>query len=136
MKTIWKHRRAYERSGPGLERDEALHRVRKTAKRLRYVAESARPVYGKRAKKLARRAAALQEVLGDHQDCVMARLTLRRLALGADVDGQAAFTLGLLHARLDERAATLEHESAAAIARLPRGSVRAWLRTGRTSRAR
>ncbi|MEO5853447.1 MAG: CYTH and CHAD domain-containing protein [Nocardioides sp.] len=123
-----KHRLAYERSGPGPERDEALHRVRKTAKRLRYAAESARPVYGKRAKKLARRVAALQEVLGDHQDCVMARLTLRRLALNADVDGQTAFTLGLLHARLDERAATLEHESAAAIAQLPQGGVRAWLR--------
>ena len=80
-------------------RDLALHEVRKAAKRLRYAAESARPALGKPMKKLARRAKALQDVLGEHQDGVVCRELLLDLAARATARGESAFTYGRLHAR-------------------------------------
>jgi CHAD domain-containing protein len=61
----------------GQQRDEAMHRTRKAAKRARYTAEAAAVSLGAPAAKLARRAERLQEVLGDHHDSVVA---VRRLA--------------------------------------------------------
>jgi CHAD domain-containing protein len=74
----------------------ALHEVRKSAKRLRYAAEAAAPILGKRATKLARAAEEIQEILGDHQDSVVTRALLRELAAGHR--GKSAFTFGRLHA--------------------------------------
>jgi len=54
--------------------DDALHAVRKKGKRARYAAE----LGGK--KKVVRRAKALQDVLGEHQDAVVASERLRELA--------------------------------------------------------
>jgi CHAD domain-containing protein len=76
--------------------DAALHEVRKSAKRLRYAAEAAVPVFGKRATTLARAAEEIQESLGDHHDSVVTRDRLRELA--ANHRGKAAFTYGRLHA--------------------------------------
>jgi CHAD domain-containing protein len=76
--------------------DAALHEVRKSAKRLRYAAEAAVPVFGKRAAALARAAEEIQESLGDHHDSVVTRDRLRELA--ANHRGKAAFTYGRLHA--------------------------------------
>lgn len=45
-------------------RDRAMHEARKKAKRLRYAAELATPAGGRRAKKLAKRAEAVQQALG------------------------------------------------------------------------
>src|SRR5512139_659692 len=67
---------------PG-RRNEALHETRKAAKRLRYAAESAVPAFGRRAEKLARRAKREQDELGEHQDTLVERSTLR------DVDAKA-----------------------------------------------
>ncbi len=86
------------------ERDRALHEVRKKAKRLRYAAESAAPVLGARAKQLARASKAVQDVLGEHQDAVVARSWLREHAVQAGVDGESSFTYGRLHAIEQERA--------------------------------
>lgn len=58
--------------------DEALHRLRVQCKRLRYVCEILRDVYGKPVAKMARRLAALQEVLGAHQDAVVAQSLIER----------------------------------------------------------
>ncbi len=52
--------------------DEALHEIRIRAKRLRYAAETAEPIVGKPAAKTARRAEAIQSVLGDLHDTVTA----------------------------------------------------------------
>ncbi len=60
-----------EKLPDGSERDEALHRTRKAAKRLRYTAEAARPALGSPAGKLARRAERLQDVLGAQHDGVV-----------------------------------------------------------------
>jgi len=47
-----------------------LHRVRILSKRIRYAAEAVSPIAGRRAVRLARAAAKLQTVLGEHQDSV------------------------------------------------------------------
>lgn len=67
---------------PGPERDEAVHEMRKAGKRLRYAAELAEPALGKPARQLVRAVKAVQELLGEHQDSVVARGLLRELGAG------------------------------------------------------
>ncbi|GAA1650997.1 CYTH and CHAD domain-containing protein [Kribbella alba] len=85
------------------ERDHALHDIRKASKRLRYAAESAEPVLGSTATDLAARAEEVQEVLGEHQDSVIARELLRQLAVEVHLSGGNAFTFGRLHAAEEYR---------------------------------
>jgi CHAD domain-containing protein len=63
------------------ERDEALHRIRKGAKRLRYTAA----------------ATTVQTLLGDHQDSVVSRTHLHQQAEAAHAHGEDTFTYGLLY---------------------------------------
>lgn len=81
--------------------DEALHRARKAAKRARYAAELVQPIVGKKeAKSRIKRFKAVQEVLGEHQDAVVAARTLMQLGRVAGVlAGENGFTFGLLYAR-------------------------------------
>jgi len=79
-------------------RDEWYHEIRKAAKRLRYAGESVAPAFGKPADDLAKRAEDLQEMLGEHQDSVVARAALRDLGVRLHLDGDNAFTIGRLHA--------------------------------------
>lgn len=82
----------------------ALHEVRKSAKRLRYAAEAATPVFGKQAARLARRAEEVQTILGDHQDSVVIRDKLRSLAAGSGESGGGdVFTYGRLHSLEQQR---------------------------------
>lgn len=75
--------------------DGALHATRIETKRVRYGAEALVPVFGKRAARFASAAEALQEVLGEHQDAVVAAAWLADR--GMEVDDQAvAFTAGRL----------------------------------------
>jgi CHAD domain-containing protein len=83
----------------GHESDVALHESRKSAKRLRYATEVAVPVLGKPAKKYHEKAKAVQTLLGEHQDSVVARPVLRELGVQAHLDGENGFTFGLLHGR-------------------------------------
>ncbi|MGW3010784.1 CYTH and CHAD domain-containing protein [Streptomyces sp. NPDC001219] len=92
----------------GRERDEALHGARKAAKRTRYAAEAARPALGGPAKKFARRTKRVQQLLGDHQDSVVARGALRELATQAQQAGEGGFTFGLLYGREEALAADRE----------------------------
>jgi len=57
--------------------DAQLHKLRIRVKRCRYAAESVAIVVGKGARNFARAAADLQEVLGTHQDAVVAAQWLR-----------------------------------------------------------
>jgi CHAD domain-containing protein len=86
--------------------DDDLHALRKLGKRARYAAELA----GK--DEVVRRAKQLQDVLGDHQDAVVAEERLRILAAGAPAE--QAFAAGRLvereHAR--KRAARASWEQA------------------------
>jgi CHAD domain-containing protein len=76
--------RHLSRAAKSLEADPAddeLHALRKTAKRARYAAELA--AAGRNSKRLARYLEALkelQDVVGEHQDAVVAEATLRNLA--------------------------------------------------------
>src|SRR4030095_16644262 len=63
------------------EVDIRLHEARKAAKRVRYAAETLQPIYGKDAKRYAKKLKKVQSALGDHQDSVVARQVLRKLAV-------------------------------------------------------
>jgi len=105
------------------ERAQALHEVRKSAKRLRYACEAAGPVLGARTAPLERSAKQIQSVLGDHQDTVLTRLRLLEIAAEGAAGG--TFTLGRLHAREDAEAARLELAFADAWDELERHARRA-----------
>lgn len=99
----------------------ALHEVRKSAKRLRYAAELARPVRRKPADRLAAAAENLQTILGEHQDSVVARDTLLRLSTQAYLQGENGFSYGRLHAIEERRAAAAEAQFRQAWKRFPTG---------------
>ncbi|TYB62769.1 CYTH and CHAD domain-containing protein [Nonomuraea sp. PA05] len=91
--------KAYDRAQAieDLERREiAMHDVRKAAKRARYTAEALEPSLGSDMGKLAKLAENVQEVLGAHQDGVVAQETLAKEAESARQAGEDTFTYGLL----------------------------------------
>ena len=84
LRAIWRreHRRA-RKAVAVLEaqpEDAELHDVRIRVKRARYAAELAAPELGKKGAGYVDAAKAFQDVLGDHQDAVVAEEALRRLA--------------------------------------------------------
>lgn len=80
-------------------RDDALHEVRKAAKRVRYAAEAVADVVGADATALAKAAESAQELLGEHQDGVVAAGVLRETAVRAHLAGENAFSYGVLLGR-------------------------------------
>jgi CHAD domain-containing protein len=79
--------------------DVALHSARKAAKRARYAAELLSSLQPK-ARRKAKAHKRVQGALGDHQDTVVARDVLRRMAAGTGTSqGRNGFTYGLLYAR-------------------------------------
>jgi CHAD domain-containing protein len=99
----WKKLRKEARSLQDDSPDERYHRVRVLAKRARYGAEAVGPALdekrSRRARKFAKRAADLQDVLGEVQDSVVARETIHEVARGHPEAG--AFNLAA--GRLTER---------------------------------
>lgn len=81
----------------GAHDDIELHEARKAAKRLRYAVEVSEPRFGERAAKYRKKVKAVQELLGEHQDGVVAQPVLRELGAKAQLDGENGFTFGLLH---------------------------------------
>ena len=112
------------------ERDAPLHEVRKKAKRLRYAADSARPVLGEPARRLAKAAKRVQEALGVRQDAVVAKERLRELGVQAHLTGENGFTFGRLHALEDRRADEAELDFERAWKRVPERHVRRRLMGG------
>lgn len=90
---------------------EDPHEVRKAAKRLRCAYEVVEPLWpdARRPRRAAKR---LTEVLGDHQDGVVAREVLLDLAAEATASGHNAFTWGRLHALEEAREPELVDEAA------------------------
>lgn len=82
------------------ETDHLLHQARKAGKRARYAVELAAPVLGAKADKIIAARKDLQDVLGDHQDSIVAADFLRtegaRIGLRS---GHNGFTYGLLYGR-------------------------------------
>lgn len=107
--------------------DDDLHGVRIRGKRARYAAELAEADAGKRATRFVREAKAFQDVLGDHQDAIVAEARIRAALtqLGGEV---LAFAAG----RLVERQAARRRAARAAFpgawARLARLGKEAWRR--------
>ena len=108
------------------ERDLALHEARKKAKRLRYAAESAIPVFADRAKDYAKGVKNLQKTLGVRQDSVVARQALREYGVSAHLAGENAFTFGRLHGLEQARADQAGRAFRKAWKALPHTKVRAW----------
>ncbi|MBD1590525.1 CYTH and CHAD domain-containing protein [Arthrobacter sp. S1_S22] len=76
--------KAATRARRGTDHENALHQIRKDAKRLRHVAETAALVRGKRARKVAKAAQRQQKILGNFHDAVIARDLLG--AIGSDTE--------------------------------------------------
>jgi CHAD domain-containing protein len=100
--------------------DVQLHHLRIKAKQLRYAAETAAPVVGKRARRLGAAAAAAQGLLGDLHDTVTAQAWLRTQA--EEISGPAAFTAGQVRRRQQ-----LRRQWKASRHRLDSKKVRGWL---------
>lgn len=92
----------------GPEHDEAVHDLRKGAKRLRYATDVAVDVLGKPAQKLAKRLGDFQDVLGERQDAVTAQEFLADVAAGARERGEDTFTYGVMVGQERARALRLE----------------------------
>jgi CHAD domain-containing protein len=92
-KKVYKAAKSACRAADGPDRDDAIHRIRKRAKRLRYTADATG------AKKVSKRAKKLQSLLGDHQDSVVSREHLAQQAQAAHAAGEDTFTYGLLYQR-------------------------------------
>ena len=103
---VRKLRRAVGRL-PARPTDQALHDIRIRAKRVRYAAEAVAPGLGKKAAAVATSAAALQDVLGEHQDAVVAQEWLASRLPRADETEAAA----LNRLMRSERAATRQARS-------------------------
>jgi CHAD domain-containing protein len=86
-------RRAFGELGD-VPTDDALHAARIRAKRARYTAELASATEGKRAARFAERVRELQDLIGAHQDAVVAeqkvRAVSKSLATGRLVERERA----------------------------------------------
>ncbi|HZG91390.1 MAG TPA: CYTH and CHAD domain-containing protein, partial [Pseudonocardia sp.] len=120
VRRVGKAQRAAHAHPAGHERDEHLHEMRKAAKRLRYAAEVATPALGRPAQKLVKDVKAMQELLGEHQDSVVARGLLRELGEAATTDGGNGFAFGWLLREEQVRAERVEDDLDAAWAALER----------------
>ncbi|TFV60753.1 CYTH and CHAD domain-containing protein [Mycobacterium sp. PS03-16] len=86
------------------DHDEALHKIRKGAKRLRYTAAATG------AGTVSEKAKVIQTLLGDHQDSVVSRAHLAEQATAAHAAGEDTFTYGLLYRIEDEVARAAEEQ--------------------------
>jgi CHAD domain-containing protein len=102
--------------------DAALHRARIRAKRARYAAELAAPFVGKPAARFVRAAKRFQDVVGEHQDAIVAETRIRAYAESAD----AAFGAGRLVERQRARRARARASLPKAWKRLEQRGRRAW----------
>lgn len=82
------------------EADHLLHQARKAGKRARYAVELAAPFLGKKADKVIERRKDLQDLLGEHQDSIVAGEFLRSEGVRVGIrSGHNGFTYGLLYGR-------------------------------------
>jgi CHAD domain-containing protein len=86
--------------------DPELHEIRKRAKQARYAYEATAPILGKPARRLARELAELQDILGAHQDAVVAADWLCAAAVEIG-DPKAGFAAGRLAQIFDDERRTL-----------------------------
>lgn len=107
------------------DRDHAVHRIRKAAKRLRYIAEATGDTG------VEKRAKAIQTLLGDHQDSVVSRVHLLEQTGAAHAAGEDTFTYGALYQQEADLALRCEEQLGTALKALRR-SVRKARSSART----
>jgi CHAD domain-containing protein len=105
--------------------DEAIHRARIRAKRARYAAELAEGTVGAPARKVVSAAKRFQEVLGQHQDAVVAEELLRNAAVQS-TSGPAAFAAGRMAEHQRERRRGARDSLSDAWKKLRRRGRNAW----------
>lgn len=105
--------------------DDDLHRARIQGKRARYAAELAEPLTGKPARRFIADAKAFQDVIGAHQDAVIAEERLRAFIERAK-EGQTALALGRLIERQHTHRRTARERLSKTWAALERSGARAW----------
>jgi CHAD domain-containing protein len=101
--------------------DQELHRVRKTAKRARYAAET---LDGE--SRFVSRAKDVQDVLGEHQDAVVAEERIRELVARVRGTGRTALAAGRLIERQQSRRAAARAAWPKAWKRLRRAGDDVW----------
>jgi CHAD domain-containing protein len=109
---------------------EDFHRVRVLAKRARYAAEAVAPALGAQredAERFAKRAAGVQEVLGELQDSVVAAETIGGFAREHAGNGSLNLAAGRMLEREDRAAAAARAEFPRKWRRLDRKKRRAWM---------
>lgn len=124
----WKHLRTAVRHIEDGSPDEVLHAARIRTKRVRYAAEAVAPAFdkrafGKRAKAFADAASDLQDVLGEHQDSVVAAAWLRD---AAEASPSHAFVAGQLASMEAEAARAARQTWPKAWKALSRKRLRFW----------
>jgi CHAD domain-containing protein len=105
--------------------DADLHRVRIKTKRARYAAELAVAAGGRAADRFVEKAKRLQDILGEHQDAVIAEERLREL-FGGVRGRRAGFLVGRLVERQRARRLTARAEFACYWPKVKRRGRQAW----------
>jgi len=125
VRVRWKKlRRAVRKLGDNPS-DDALHACRVRAKQCRYAAEACEPAFGKPARRLARATANVQDVLGEHQDAVVAGAWLAKTA--HECSPAEAYAIGMLAQLEREAAAVARAEFPDVWRRADTERVRGWL---------
>jgi CHAD domain-containing protein len=106
--------------------DAELHKTRIRGKRARYAAELAEPSRGKKARRFIDAAKDLQDVLGDHQDAVVATERLHELARRTK-DTEVAVLAGRLIERQGQHKRDARRRLPAVWREVERRGKRAWL---------
>lgn len=109
--------------------DEQLHRTRILAKQARYASEACALAFGAPAKRLAKQIVKVQDVLGEHQDAIIAGDVVKRLARTRSVreSGELGFSLGLLYSLQLQSAAAARAGFPGVWQQVGRRSHRSWL---------
>ncbi len=107
--------------------DEQWHRARIQAKRARYAVDAVAEVFGDPARELATGLARITDVLGEHQDAVVAAETCRELAASPRVGGRTGFALGRLHAGQRAAAQSARQELVRVWPEVSRPRLRQWM---------
>ncbi|MBZ2198701.1 CHAD domain-containing protein [Occultella gossypii] len=109
LRKAW--RRTRDRVATAEAGSGSLHEVRKSVKRLRYLAEIATDPIGRPAKRLATQAERTQELLGAHQDAVVLdRMVRSYVAEATGLPPATMFALGELIGRAQERRRRIEQD--------------------------
>ena len=107
---------------------DALERVRRAAKSVRYAAELAGTALGDDPIVFAAAVEEIQEVLGEHRNALLVADFLVELAGDVRASGRAGFLLGRLHAAADVNVLSAVDDFADAWDRADDGELIGWLR--------